>query len=119
MAGNGLGQKASALFEDEAVDLLAERLATPLQIGQHMTLALEAAFHIGGQPVTVDVIESVLARDINEIEPTLTRHGYGTKALTELLNIKPAGVRKLLRGQLPPERTQDLQSQMLKAGLPL
>ncbi|HEU5380284.1 MAG TPA: hypothetical protein VFV38_33080 [Ktedonobacteraceae bacterium] len=84
-----------------------------------MTLALEAAFHIGGQPVTVDVIDSVLAKDINEIEPTLTRHGYGTKALAELLNIKAAEVRKLLRGQLPPERTQDLQSQMLKAGLPL
>ncbi|HEY7420005.1 MAG TPA: hypothetical protein VH593_32805 [Ktedonobacteraceae bacterium] len=69
--------------------------------------------------MTIDVIESVLARDINDIEPTLTRHGYGTKALTELLNIKPAEVRKLLRGQLPPERTHDLQSQMLKAGVPL
>lgn len=67
--------------------------------------------------MTVDVIESVLATDINEIEPMLTRHVYGTKTLTELL--KAAEVRKLLRGQLPLERTQDLQSQMLKAGLPL
>ena len=109
----------NTLFDEEAVELLAERLATPLQIGQHMTLALEEAFHIGGQPVTVDVTESVLAKDINDIEPTLTRHGYGTRALTELLNIKTAEVRKLLRGQLPPERVHDLQAQMLKAGVPL
>lgn len=107
------------LLQDDAVDLLAERLATPLQIGQHLTLALEEAFHIGGQPVSVDVVESVLAKDINEIEPTLTRHGYSTKALSELLDIKMGEVRKLLRGQLPPTRTHELQSQMLKVGLPL
>jgi type II secretory pathway predicted ATPase ExeA len=110
---------SNTLFQDEAIDLLAEKLATPLQIGQHVTLALEEAFHIGGQPVTVDVVDSVLAKDINEIEPILTRHGYGTKALTELLDINGAEVRKLLRGQLPPGRTNELQSQMLKVGLPL
>lgn len=109
----------NTLFEDEAVDLLAERLATPLQIVQHLTLALEEAFHIGGQPVTIDVIASVLAKDINEIEPTLTRHGYSTKILTDLLNIKAVEVRRFLRGQLPTERTNELQSQMLKVGLPL
>jgi type II secretory pathway predicted ATPase ExeA len=85
----------NTLFQDEAIDLLAERLVTPLQIGQHVTLALEEAFHIGGQPVTIEVIESVLAKDINEIEPILTRHGYGTKALTELLDINGTEVRKL------------------------
>jgi len=110
---------SNSLFEDDAIDRLAEKLATPLQIGQNATLALEEAFHIGGQPVTVDVIESVLAKDMNEIEPTLTRHGYGTKALAELLDINGTEVRKLLRGQLPPGRMNELQSQMLKVGLPL
>jgi type II secretory pathway predicted ATPase ExeA len=111
--------ESSSLFQDEAIDLMAEKLATPLQIGQHLTLALEEAFHIGGQPVTVEVAEAVLAKDINEIEPILTRHGYGTKALAELLDINGAEVRKLLRGHLPPGRTNELQSQMLKVGLPL
>jgi DNA invertase Pin-like site-specific DNA recombinase len=96
---------------------LAERLSTPLQIEQH--LALEEAFQIGGQPVTTEVVESVLAKDINELEPKLTRHGYGHKALAEILNIGQGDVRKLLRGQLPPGRALDLQAQMLKAGLPL
>jgi hypothetical protein len=61
----------------------------------------------------------VLAKDINELEPKLTRHGYGHKALAEILNIGQGDVRKLLRGQLLPSRTLDLQAQMLKAGLPL
>jgi type II secretory pathway predicted ATPase ExeA len=113
------GTEAQRVFDDEAVDLLAERLTTPLQIVQHLGLALEEAFQIGGQPVTTDVVESVLAKDINELEPKLTRHGYGHKALAEILNIGQGDVRKLLRGQLPPGRTLDLQAQMLKAGLPL
>lgn len=111
--------KADSLFDDEAIDILAERLATPLQIGQHLTLALEQAFHVGGKPVTRDVVESVLAKDINDLEPRLTRHGYGTRAVAELLNINQAEARKLVRGQLSPNRTNELQSQMLKAGLPL
>jgi type II secretory pathway predicted ATPase ExeA len=113
------GTEPQRLFEDEAIDLLAERLSTPLQIVQHLTLALEAAFEIGGQPVTTNVVESVLAKDINELEPKLIRHGYGTKAVAELLGISPASARRLVRGLLPPGRTQELQAQMMKAGVPL
>ncbi len=65
------------------------------------------------------MIDDVLAKDINDMEPTLIRNGYGTKALAELLNITTGEVRKLVRGQLAPGRTLDLQAQMLKAGLPL
>ena len=35
-----------------AVDLLARRLRTPLQIEQHLTLAFEEAFRIGEKAVT-------------------------------------------------------------------
>jgi hypothetical protein len=97
--------------------LLAERLATPLQIEQHLTLALEEAFQIGGKPVTLEVVESVLCKDINEMEPTLTRHSYTPRVVADLLNVHVAEVKKFLRGQLAPGRTQELQSQMLKAGI--
>jgi hypothetical protein len=110
---------ASRLFEEEAIDLLAERLATPLQIEQHLTLALEEAFQIGGKPVTPEVVESVLSKDINEMEPTLTRHGYTSRVLADLLNVHVAEIKKFLRGQLAPGRAQELQSQILKAGIPL
>jgi type II secretory pathway predicted ATPase ExeA len=35
------------VVEPEAVDLLATRLRTPLQIEQHLRLAFEAAYQIG------------------------------------------------------------------------
>ncbi len=83
------GTEPQSLLDDEAVDLLGERLSMPLQIVQHLTLALEAAFEIGGRPVTTKVVESVLAKDINDLEATLTRHGYGTRAVAKLLSISP------------------------------
>jgi hypothetical protein len=96
---------------------IADNLAK--RIGERLTLALEAAFQIGGQPVTTEVVESVLAKDINDLESKLTRHGYGHKALADILDIGQSDVRKPPRGQLPPGRALELQGQMLKAGLPL
>ena len=113
------GTEPQALFDDEAIDLLAERLSTPLQIVQHLGLALEAAFVIGGRPVATKVVDQVLAKDINELQAKLTRYGYSTKALAELLSISPTSARRLVHGLLPPERSQELQAQIVKAGVPL
>lgn len=106
-------------LEVAAIDLLATRLKTPLQIEQHLKLALEEAYHVGEKPVTAAIVESILFKDINELEPTLTRHGYNAKGLAEQFNTKPADIRSLFRGELDPVRTRELHSQMLAAGLPL
>ena len=60
------------------------------------------------------MIETVLAQDIDGLEPTLTRQGYNAKVLAELLNAKPREIKSFLSGRLAPGRTQELQS-----GLPL
>jgi hypothetical protein len=65
------------------------------------------------------VIETVLAIGLDDLEPHLTRNGYNTKVLAELLNVRPVYVRSFLHGQLPPGRTQDLRDKMLKAGIPV
>jgi hypothetical protein len=90
-----------------------------LQIEQYLTLALEAAYRIGQKPVTVEVIESILAADLDALEATLTRYGYGSRHLAELLNVRPAEIRSFLHGQLAPGRTQELHAQLLAAGLPV
>jgi hypothetical protein len=46
-----------------------------------------------------------LAKDINGLEPRLTREGYNVKVLAELLNAKPREIKEFLRGQLAPGRT--------------
>jgi hypothetical protein len=44
-------------------------------------MALEEGYKVGQKPVGVDVIDAVLAKDIDSLEPRLTRHGYNVKAL--------------------------------------
>ncbi len=113
------GTPLGELLAAEAIDLLSTRLRTPLQIEQHLSLAFEEAHRMGEKPVTASVVESILSKQIDDIEPTLTRYGYNVKSLSEQFNAKPAEIRSLFQGQLDPTRTRELQEQMLAAGLPL
>ena len=45
-------------------------------------------------------MDSVLSKQINDLETTLMRHGYTVKVLCELLCTKPAEVRAVLRQTL-------------------
>jgi type II secretory pathway predicted ATPase ExeA len=107
------------LLTDPALTLLADRLTTPLQIEYYLIRALEEGHTIGQKPLTPELIESVLARDLDDLEPRLTRHGYNVKALADLLQVRPTDIRAFLAGRLPPSRTQDLQQELLAAELPL
>jgi len=107
------------LLQAEAIELLATHLRTPLQIEQHLTLAFESAYLAGVKPVTPVIIQSILSKKIDDLEPTLIRHGYNIKDLVEQFNAKPAEIKLLFRGQLDPARARELQEEMLAAGLPL
>jgi type II secretory pathway predicted ATPase ExeA len=107
------------ILTSEALELLATRLSTPLQIEHYLTRILEQAYRVGEKPVTPALVEKTLAPDMQALEPTLTRYGYNVKALSELLGIRQTEVRAFLRGQLPPGRTEELHYQLLAAGLPL
>jgi hypothetical protein len=111
--------KIESVFTDEAFGMLSEKLSTPLQFEYYLTRALEEAYTIGQKPVGTDMIESVLAKDINGLEPKLTRQGYYVKVLAELLNAKPREIKSFLSGHLAADRTQELQSELLAAGIPL
>jgi type II secretory pathway predicted ATPase ExeA len=110
---------ADDILTHPALTLLADRLTTPLQIEHYLTRALEEGYKIGQKPLTPELIESVLARDLDDLEPHLTRHGYNAKALADLLNVRPTEIRAFLAGRLPPSRTQELHQELLTAGLPL
>lgn len=109
----------AGIIESSAVDLLATRLRTPLQIERYLTLAFEETFRIGEKAVTAAVVEAVLSRQIDDLEPRLTRYGYDVKSIAEEFRAKPAEVRLFLQGQLAPARTRELTEQMLVAGLPV
>ena len=111
--------KYSDVFTDDALKRLTERLSTPLQIEQYLRLAFEEAYQIGQKPIDTEIIDSILAKDINALEPVLTRHGYSIKVLAELLDTKPVEIRSFLHGNLTPARTQELQNSLLEIGIPL
>ena len=111
--------KIEAVFTDEALAFISSKLSTPLQFETYLTRSFEEGYRVGQKPVTVPVMEAILARDINEMEPRLTRHGYNAKVLADVLNAKPREIRALLRGQLTPGRAQELQHEMLAVGIPI
>jgi hypothetical protein len=84
------------VLTDAAADLPAERLVTPFQITQYLTLTLEEAYKVGQKPISGEMIEQVLAQDMNGLEPTLTRHGYSLKVLAEWPGGRPAEIRSFL-----------------------
>lgn len=106
------------VITDEAATLLAAKLKTPLQIGQHLVRAFEAGFEIGARPIDVSVVEAVLSRQFDDLEPRLTRSGYDARSLVEQFDAKPAEIRQLLRGDLDPARSRELMDEMRAAGLP-
>jgi len=109
----------SDILAPDALDLLVERLVTPLQIQHYLRRMLEAAYRLGEKPVNTTVVNTTLAPDMHAMEPTLIRHGYNVKALSELLHIRQPEVRSFLRGQLSSGRTEKLHSQLLAAGIPV
>jgi hypothetical protein len=113
------GGKPGDMITDAALEVLATRLLTPLQIEQHLILALEEGYRIGEKPITPEVVETVLSKQINDLEPRLTRHGYNVRSLADQFNAKPVEIKRLLRCELDAARTQELTDKMLAAGLPL
>ena len=109
----------SEMIDDAAVGLLATRLRTPLQIEQHLVLAFEEAFRVDVKLVTVEVVESVLSRHMDDLEPRLVRHGYDARAVAELIGAKQGEVRLLLQGRLEASRAREMTEQMMAAGLPV
>ena len=108
-----------AVLTPAALERLAEALATPLQVEQYLTLALEEAYRAGQTPVTPDLIDSVLAKGLNDVEPTLARYGYNARAVADLLHVQPAEVRAFLRGRLPAGRAQEIHHELRAVGIPL
>ncbi len=113
------GTDLGTVIEADAAELLAARLRTPSQIERYPTLAFEETHRIGERAVTSAVVEAVLSRQLDDLEPRLTRHGYDVRSIADEFRVRPSDVRLFLQGQLDPARTRELAEQMLVAGLPV
>ncbi len=111
------GAKPADIMDADAIELLADRLRTALQIEMHLTLAFEHAFRLGEKRVSMEIVEQVLSRAMDELEPTLNRNGYDAPALTVLFRAKPAEVRDFLASTLAVDRTREFTEQLRVAGV--
>lgn len=108
-----------SIMTTEAIDLLASRLSTPLQIEWHLTQALETGYQTAETPISAALIESLLSKQLDDPEAMLTRHGYRVHDLVAQFDVKPAEIRALFNNQLDPIRSAELRDRMRAAGLPI
>ena len=113
------GVLAGDIITEAAVELLAARLGTPLQIEQYLTRALEEGWRVGEKPITAQLVETLLSPQLDDLEPRLRRHGYDVPDLAELINARQSEIRALLRGELEPTRSHEITAKLMAAGLPI
>ena len=108
-----------ALFLDLATDKDG-RMPTQTERRERALLELIRKRH---KPIAlfIDEAHDLHAKTLIGLKPLIevVRNGYNVKNLCELLNSKSREINAFIRGQLPPERTQQLSSQLLAVGVPL
>ncbi|WP_242140226.1 hypothetical protein [Sphingomonas sp. TREG-RG-20F-R18-01] len=84
-----------------------------------LTLAFEQGFQFAAKPVTAEIVEQVLSRAIDDLEPTLTRNGYDAGSLVSHFNSRPSDVRAFHAETLDAEHTRELIERLREAGVPV
>ena len=107
------------LFSDEALDFLASKLSTPLQINQHLWKALTQGYKTGQRQIGKDLIEEILSPDLDGLATKLIRHGYNTKILAETIHTRPSEIKSFLQGKLPSGRMSEIADELRRYGVPL
>jgi type II secretory pathway predicted ATPase ExeA len=109
--------KPTEIFTEKALDYMAEKFSTPLQINHYAWSSLIKAHQIGQKPVDIDVLNEVISKDLDGIEATLRRYGYDIKALSETVDARPSEIRTYFKGRLPSGRATEIQKEILKLGI--
>jgi len=109
--------KPSDVFTQKAIDYMAEKFSTPLQINHYAWNSLVKAHRIGLKPVDLNTLQEIISDDLNGIEANLKRHGYNIKAISETVDARPAEIRSFFKGRLASSRAQEIQNEILKLGI--
>jgi len=63
-------------------------------------MAVEEAYKSGLKPINMEVVESVPAKDSDEMKARLARNGYQARAIAEILNVRPTVIKTIFHGRL-------------------
>ena len=109
----------SSLFEPEARDLLVSRTSTFLQLQMYLSIIMAFGYAADAKPIHTELIESVVSKRINDLEPILARHGYSLTDLTERFGASMKELRAMFNNSLDATRTTEIRTKMKTAGLPV
>jgi type II secretory pathway predicted ATPase ExeA len=109
--------KLEDIIATEAIELLAERLVTPLQITYYLTRVFEKGYKIGEKQISCETVESVLSPNLDSLEPNLARNGYNVQTLCDCLNLSRHEIKSYLRGQLTSSRAEEINKEIHKLGV--
>lgn len=107
----------SDVFTEAAIDYMAEKFSTPLQINHYAWKSLVKAHQIGQKPVDLDTLQTIISDDLNGIEANLKRHGYNIKTISETVDARPGEIRSFFKGRLGSSRAKEIQDEILKLGI--
>lgn len=107
----------SDVFTETAIDYMAEKFSTPLQINHYAWKSLVKAHQIGQKPVDLDTLQTIISDDLNGIEANLKRHGYNIKTISETVDARPGEIRSFFKGRLGSSRAKEIQDEILKLGI--
>ncbi len=113
------GTKKEKVITDEACEVLIQNLATPLQFNEHLTRSFTEAYRLGEPKVTKEIAEETISFGFQDLDAKLSRIGYTPKDLALQFDVKLPMIRAFLKGKLPPEKTDELSTEMRNAGLPI
>lgn len=107
------------IIQDAALDLMVDRLSTPLQFMEHLTRAFAEGYSLGARPVTREIVEETISIGYEDLDARMAQLGYSPKILAEQFDTRLPEMRKFLKGRLDAERTEELGQMMRQAGLPI
>ena len=105
------------ILTEEAINLLTERLITPLQMTYYITRILEKGYQMGEKPVSIEMARSVLSVNLNDLEPNLARQGYDFSVLCNRLSAGRKEIRLYLNGKLTQSRSEEISKDIYKLGI--
>ncbi|MGC8203999.1 ExeA family protein [Aliiroseovarius sp. PTFE2010] len=113
------GVKQNDVITADARAFLAETMATPLQIIEHLNRAFMDVFRLGADIVTREIVEDTISAGFEDLDARLTRIGYPPKAFADQFDTRLPEIRRFLTGRLDTERTEEITAMMRRAGLPV
>jgi type II secretory pathway predicted ATPase ExeA len=109
--------KSTDVFTEDAMEFMAEKFSTPLQINHYAWNALVKAYQIGQKPVELETLQEIISVDLNSIEANLKRYGYDIKAVGEAVDAKPSEIKAFFKKRLASSRAREIHDEILKLGI--